>query len=70
MQCAFLKIFLRNLFCNHNTDCNKITHVAAMACNISLYSSPGEDLFYLMFGHDTFMPASFKLLLPKLRYYG
>ena len=67
---AFLKASPRKHICNHNIDWDEIAHIATMAYNVFLQSSTGEALFYLMFGHDTFMPNLFKLLLPKLRYMG
>ena len=67
---AFLKASLRKLICNHNIDWDEIAHIATMVHNVCLHSSSGEAPFYLMFGHNTFMPTSFKLLLPKLRYMG
>ena len=67
---AFLKASLRKLICNHNIDWDGIAHVATMAYNVFPHFSTGEAPFYLMFGCDTFMPALFKLLIPKLRYMG
>ena len=41
-----------------------------MTYNVFPHSSAGEASFYLMFGHDAFMPSLFRLLLPKLRCMG
>ena len=41
-----------------------------MAYNVFPHSSVGEAPLYLMFGHDSFMPTLFKLVLPKVRYMG
>ena len=65
---CFLKAPLRKLICNHNIDLDEIAHVATMAYNLLPHCSAGEAPFYLMFGHDVFMPTSFKLLLPQLKY--
>ena len=65
---AFLKASPGKLICNHNIHWDEIAHIATMAYNVFLHSSAREAPFYSVFGHDTFIPTLFKLLLPKLRY--
>ena len=67
---SFLKASIGKLICNHEGDLDERVHIATMAYNVFSHSSTGECPFYLMFGHDPFMPTLFKLLLAKLRYMG
>ena len=67
---SFIKASLYKLVCNHKTDWDELAHVAMMAYNDFLHSLAGKAPFYLMFGHDTFMPTLFKLTLSKLRHIG
>ena len=41
-----------------------------MAYNVFPQTSAGDTPFYIIFGHDSFMPTLSKLLLSKHRYTG
>ena len=54
---SFLKSSIRKMRSNHDTEWDKLVHIAKMAYNIFPHSAAGESLLFHMYGIDTYLPT-------------
>ena len=63
---SFLKNSMRKMKCNYEADWDQWAHIAMKAYTIFPHTAAGESPFFLMYGHDAYLPTLHNLLQPKL----
>ena len=59
---SFLKNSIGKIRCYYEADWDQLAHITVMAYNIFPHTAKGENPFFLMYGHDVYLPTLHNLL--------